>query len=54
VHLIAQGTVGYMVALQQGQLTAISIDAMVAQPKRVPLNSDLLRASEYFSAARSA
>jgi 6-phosphofructokinase 1 len=45
VHLIAQGKVGYMVALQQGQLTAISIDAAVAQPKRVPLDSDLLRAA---------
>jgi 6-phosphofructokinase 1 len=45
VHLIAQGTVGYMVALHQGQLTAIPIDDAVVQPKRVPRDSDLLRAA---------
>jgi hypothetical protein len=45
VHLIAQGKVGYMVALQQGHLTAIPIDDAVVQPKRVPLDSDLLRAA---------
>ena len=45
VRLIAQGKVGYMVALQQGQLTAIPIDDVVVQPKRVPLDSDILRAA---------
>jgi ATP-dependent phosphofructokinase / diphosphate-dependent phosphofructokinase len=45
VHMIAQGKVGHMVALHQGHITAVPLDTVVAQPKRVSLESDLVRAA---------
>src|SRR5262249_431911 len=45
VHLIAQGHVGHMVALQGGHLTAVPIRDAVARQKQVPLDSDLVRAA---------
>jgi ATP-dependent phosphofructokinase / diphosphate-dependent phosphofructokinase len=45
VHLMAQGKVGHMVALHQGYVIAVPLDAAVAQPKRVLLESDLVRAA---------
>src|SRR6266540_3952465 len=45
VHLIAQGRVGHMVALRDGQITAVPLSDAVARPKQVPLNSDLVRAA---------
>jgi ATP-dependent phosphofructokinase / diphosphate-dependent phosphofructokinase len=43
VHMIAQGKVGHMVALHQGHMTAVPLDTALAQPKRVSLESDLVR-----------
>lgn len=43
VHLIAQGRVGHMVALRDGQIAAIPLNEAVSQPKPVPLESDLVR-----------
>jgi ATP-dependent phosphofructokinase / diphosphate-dependent phosphofructokinase len=45
VHLVAQGKVGHMVALHGGRITAVPIVEAVSHPKRVPLDSDLLRAA---------
>jgi 6-phosphofructokinase 1 len=45
VHLAAQGKVGHMVALQSGRMTAVPIAEAVAHQKRVPLDSDLVRAA---------
>jgi 6-phosphofructokinase 1 len=45
VHLIAQGHVGHMVALQGGHLTAVPIRDAVVRQKQVPLDSDLVRAA---------
>jgi 6-phosphofructokinase 1 len=45
VHLVAQGQVGHMVALQGGQIRAIPLGDVGAQPKRVSLGSDLVRAA---------
>jgi phosphofructokinase-like protein len=45
VHLAAQGKVGHMVALQSGRITAVPIGEAVARQKRVPLDSDLVRAA---------
>jgi 6-phosphofructokinase 1 len=45
VHLVAQGKVGHMVALHSGCITAVPIGEAVARQKRVPLESDLVRAA---------
>lgn len=45
VHMIAQGKVGHMVALHQGHIIAVPLSDAVAQQKRVPLESDLVRAA---------
>jgi phosphofructokinase-like protein len=45
VHLAARGTVGHMVALQSGRITAVPLADVVAQQKRVSLGSDLVRAA---------
>jgi 6-phosphofructokinase 1 len=45
VHLVAQGKVGHMVALHSGRIMAVPIADAVSQPKRVPLDSDLLQAA---------
>jgi 6-phosphofructokinase 1 len=45
VHMMAQGKVGHMVALHQGHITAVPLDTVVAQPKRVSLENDLVRAA---------
>jgi len=45
VHLIAQGQVGHMVALRDGQITAVPLVDAVSQPQQVPLESDLVRAA---------
>jgi 6-phosphofructokinase 1 len=45
VHMIAQSNVGHMVALHQGHITAVLLSDAVAQQKRVPLESDLVRAA---------
>jgi 6-phosphofructokinase 1 len=45
VHVIAQGKVGYMVALHHGHITAVPLGDAVAHQKRVPLESDLVRAA---------
>jgi 6-phosphofructokinase 1 len=45
VHLVAQGKVGHMVALHSGRITAVPIADAVSQPKRVPLDGDLLQAA---------
>ena len=45
VHMIAQGKVGHMVALQQGHVTAIPMSDAVSRPRQVPLDSDLVRAA---------
>ena len=45
VHLIAQGQVGHMVALRDGQITAVPLGDAVSQPQQVPLESDLVRAA---------
>lgn len=42
VHLIAQGKLGHMVALQDECIIAVPIAEAVAQQKFVPLNSDIL------------
>ena len=45
VHMIAQGTVGHMVALQDGHMTTVLMREAVSQQKQVPLDSDLVRAA---------
>ncbi len=45
VHMIAQGQVGYMAALQGGRMTAVPLSEAVSRPKQVPLDSDLVRAA---------
>jgi ATP-dependent phosphofructokinase / diphosphate-dependent phosphofructokinase len=45
VHLVAQGQVGHMVALHSGRMTAVPIAEAMAQPKRVPLGSNLVQAA---------
>ena len=45
VHLIAQENVGHMVALHAGHIIAVPIGEVVSQQKRVPLESDLVRAA---------
>lgn len=45
VHMIAQGKVGHMVALQGGHMTAVLMREAVSQQKQVPLDSDLVRAA---------
>lgn len=43
VHLIAEGKIGHMVALQDERIIAVPIAEAVAQQKFVPLESDILR-----------
>lgn len=45
VHMLAQGKVGHMVALQRGRVTAVPLADALSQPKRVPLDSDLIWAA---------
>jgi phosphofructokinase-like protein len=45
VHMIAQGKVGHMVALQDGHMTAVLMCEAVSRLKQVPLDSDLVRAA---------
>ena len=45
VHMIAQGKVGHMVALHDGHITAVPLGDAVSRQKRVPLDSDLVRAA---------
>ena len=45
VHMIAQGKVGHMVALQDGHMTTVLMREAVSQQKQVPLDSDLIRAA---------
>jgi ATP-dependent phosphofructokinase / diphosphate-dependent phosphofructokinase len=45
VHMIAQGKVGHMVALQDGHMTAVLMREAVSRQKQVPLDSDLVRAA---------
>jgi 6-phosphofructokinase 1 len=45
VHLMAQGRVGHMVALDQGHITAVPLRDAVSRQKLVPLDSDLVRAA---------
>lgn len=42
VHLLAQGRLGEMVALQNDRIISVPIHAAIRQQKFVPLNSDLL------------
>ena len=42
VHLIAQGKLGYMVALQNGAIVSVPISEAVGKQKVVPLDSDLI------------
>ena len=43
--MLAQGTVGHMVALQGGHITAAPLSDAVSHQKQVPLESDLIRAA---------
>lgn len=45
VHIVAQGQVGHMVALRDGQITAVPIREAVVRSRQVPLDSDLVRAA---------
>ena len=45
VHMIAQGKVGHMVALQDGHMTTVLMREAVSRQKQVPLDSDLVRAA---------
>ena len=45
VHMIAQGKVGHMVALQDGHMTAVLMSDAVSRQKQVPLDGDLVRAA---------
>jgi ATP-dependent phosphofructokinase / diphosphate-dependent phosphofructokinase len=45
VHVMAQGTVGHMVALHQGHITTVPLSDAVSRQKQVPLDSDLVRAA---------
>jgi ATP-dependent phosphofructokinase / diphosphate-dependent phosphofructokinase len=45
VHMIAQGKVGHMVALQDGHMAAVLMREAVSRPKQVPLDSDLVGAA---------
>jgi len=45
VHMMAQGHVGHMVALQDGHMTAVPLREAVSRQKQVPLDSDLVRAA---------
>jgi 6-phosphofructokinase 1 len=45
VHMIAQGHVGHMVALQDGHTTIVPLSEAVSCQKQVPLDSDLVRAA---------
>ena len=42
VHLIAQGKLGYMVALQHGDIVSVPLAEAVGKQKVVPLDSDLI------------
>ena len=45
VHVMAQGTVGHMVALHHGHITTVPLSEAVSRQKQVPLDSDLVRAA---------
>ena len=45
VHMMAQGHVGHMVALQDGHTTIVPLREAVSRQKQVPLDSDLVRAA---------
>jgi ATP-dependent phosphofructokinase / diphosphate-dependent phosphofructokinase len=45
VHVMAQGTVGHMVALHHGHITTVPLSDAVSRQKQVPLDSDLVRAA---------
>ena len=45
VHMIAQGKVGHMVALQDGHMTTVLMREAVSRQKQVPLDSDLAHAA---------
>jgi phosphofructokinase-like protein len=43
VHLIAEGKLGHMVALQDGRIVAVPLEQAIAHQKLVPLDSDILQ-----------
>jgi ATP-dependent phosphofructokinase / diphosphate-dependent phosphofructokinase len=43
VHLIAEGKLGHMVALQDGRIVAVPLEQAIAHLKLVPLDSDILQ-----------
>jgi 6-phosphofructokinase 1 len=43
VHLVAQGKIDHMVALQEDKITSVPIAKAVEHHKLVPLDSDLIR-----------
>jgi phosphofructokinase-like protein len=43
VHLIAEGKLGYMVALQDGRIRPVPLAQAIAHQKLVPLDSDILQ-----------
>jgi hypothetical protein len=45
VHVMAQGTVGHMVALHRGHITTVPLSEAVSRQKQVPLDSDLVCAA---------
>ena len=45
VHMIAQGKVGHIVALQDGHMTTVLMREAMSQQKQVPLDSALVRAA---------